>query len=179
MDIIDELKTDHANFLRLLKIMSEEITEFEAGGSADLARMLDIMDYIQTYPDFVHHPKEDILYRAYLECHEEGHEVIGQMLEEHVKLKDRTIEIKHCLEGIFHDAVIDREPLCRELGDFVALQTRHIQTEERRVFGLLRSGLEEADLLRLAQAFPARMDPIFGGQVENRYRGLLRRLLWP
>ena len=99
------------------------------------------------------------------------------MLEEHALLKDRTIQIKACLEGILLDAVFDRMPLCEELKVFVKQQKEHIRVEEKKVFDLIRTGLEPEDLVRLAESFPKRRDPLFGDNVERRYNALLLRLL--
>ncbi len=61
--LMSGLRGDHRNMVMLLDLLSAEIDRLAASGEPDYDFVRDIMLYVIEYPDVVHHPKEDIIYR--------------------------------------------------------------------------------------------------------------------
>jgi hemerythrin-like domain-containing protein len=64
--IIDQLETDHRNVAELLGILSAELDTIKRIEDPDYPLMGMVLDYLLTYPDLVHHPKEDLIYQMLL-----------------------------------------------------------------------------------------------------------------
>jgi hemerythrin-like domain-containing protein len=60
--ILEELRQDLRNMALLLDLLERECDHIREGSSTDFELIHDIMHYMTTYPDTVHHPKEDLLY---------------------------------------------------------------------------------------------------------------------
>ena len=56
-----KLRQEHANMTMLLDILEQQIARLRQGEVADFKTVKGILDYFLTYPDLVHHPKEDLL----------------------------------------------------------------------------------------------------------------------
>ena len=61
--LLAELRRDHANVSLLLEILEEQSQRLLAMERPDYDVMDDIMHYMTSFADAVHHPKEDVLYR--------------------------------------------------------------------------------------------------------------------
>ncbi len=61
--LMNGLRGDHRNMALLLDLLDAEIDKLAASEEPDYDLVRDIMLYVTEYPDVVHHPKEDIVYR--------------------------------------------------------------------------------------------------------------------
>lgn len=178
MGILDDLHRDHRNLARLLDLLTDQMEILQAEGRPDLAVLRDMVDYVETYPDLVHHPKEDVLFERYLRQFDGdgARGVIEGLMAEHKELKDLTSELKDSIEGVLHDMPLEREAFVAQLADFIARQRRHLDTEEAQVFPLLRDGLSDVDFEAAERAIPARTDPLFGVEVQKQFEALYLRI---
>ncbi len=61
--LMSGLRTDHRNMALLLDLLDLETERLAASGEPDYDLVRDIMLYMTEYPDVVHHPTEDFIYR--------------------------------------------------------------------------------------------------------------------
>jgi hemerythrin-like domain-containing protein len=59
---VDIWHAEHARFGRLLDLLEREAGRLESGQDPDYQLMLDIVDYLNDYPEKFHHPREDIAF---------------------------------------------------------------------------------------------------------------------
>ncbi len=59
--VLRVLRQEHADLARLLDMVEAQLG---GDGAPDVALLTGILDYIWTYPDQYHHPKEDLIYRT-------------------------------------------------------------------------------------------------------------------
>ena len=62
-EIIDSLREDHRNMHRLLDVLDSQIEVFRRGEEPDYELLTQTIDYCLNYPDHIHHPMEDEVYR--------------------------------------------------------------------------------------------------------------------
>ncbi len=175
-NIMQALRTDHSNFTHLLDLLRDALEILHEGDRPNYTAMLDSVDYLQDYADLYHHPKEDFLYQYYLERSIEGQEVIQELMQQHLDLKQRTTRLRKTLEGLLHDAVVSKKQLMNQLSDFIERQTVHLLTEEANIFPLLEQKLTAHDWRQLAAMLPTRIDPLFGSRVASQYAALYERI---
>ena len=178
IDIIDDLRDDHRRLSEILKLLAHQLELLKSDGSPDYILLQDILDYIENYPEFVHHPREDAVFKAFLEHHDELRETINNLLIEHHDMELMTKELREEIDGIARNAlVINKETLERQLLKYLECQTQHMNTEESKVFPVLQQKLTADDLQRIVENLPSKKDPLFGEVVERRYHTLYKHII--
>ena len=177
--ILAALQRDHRHFARIISVLEHELERIRNGESEDWKLLADAFEYFEAYPDLVHHPREDILYRY---CRDAcGVDVSLPALEgleiEHGQIADITTTLRQELEGILAGAVIDRDRLARQIQEYLAMQQAHIRREESKIFPLLRELLGEEDWKTLEKVATAATDPLFDDASRGAYDALYRRIV--
>jgi hemerythrin-like domain-containing protein len=175
--LIAELHQDHINLSRLLSLLERESMLFQQGYDPDYLLMLDMLDYVENYPDLIHHPREDVIFRVYLERHRGAEDVIRQLMDEHKALAALSHQLWDMIEQILQGSVFSRELIEDQLFTYIEMQERHFDAEEAHIFGLIEQTLEPEDWARIQEMMPAVSDPLFGGEVEKQYEAIYARIM--
>lgn len=175
--LIAELHQDHINLNRLMGVLERQLQLFQAGEPPDYFLLLDLVEYVESYPDLIHHPREDILFKVYLERNQDGREIIQQLMDEHMVLREHCQVLRNLLEQTLQDSVSPRVTLEECLLRYIDLQRSHLNAEENRVFALIDDGLCAQDWEQVLAEIPVSTDPLFGGEVQKRYRGIFEQIM--
>ena len=174
--IIDQLETDHRNVAEILKILSVELDTIKRVEDPDYPLIDMILDYLLTYPDLVHHPKEDVIYQMLLRSQPDLRETLDNLEVEHEVLASLTREFADLVRDVVAGALVERETLV-DLGDnFIKFYRDHMLGENAGVFVLAREHLTPADFHLAAAEFHPCSDPLFGHTTEERFARLLYRI---
>jgi hemerythrin-like domain-containing protein len=172
-----ELHQDHIHLARLLKTLTQQADLLSSDSDPDLDLILDIVDYIQNYPDLVHHPKEDMVYAAFQKVSDDGKEVVAQLLEEHARLPAITTDFRNLLEEVVNGgSIISRAGLQAKIRHFIDVERTHMNTEEFVLFPLIENKMGLAEWQQLEDIMPEKIDPLFGGNVIESYKNLYRSI---
>ena len=175
--LMTELHQDHVNLARLLELLNQQVELLASDDEPDYLLMIDIADYIRRYSDHVHHPREDEIYKVLLTLTDEAKSAVDDLLEEHQRLPAVTTEFYNMLDGILNDgAIISRQELQDKISHFIQVEREHINTEEGTVFPLINNTLQSADWAIVEADMQQYQDPLFGGQVLERYATIYSRL---
>lgn len=166
---IDGLHNDHKHFAELLDLLNDQIERVKQERTPDFPLMLDILDYIKSYPDQIHHPREDAIYRAALRHEGEHREVINALLKEHEALKHMAADIYYSTAALLDDGTIDRDEYVGTMCRYIEQQRQHIDVEEGQVFPVLADILTDDDWVEADAIIPLRADPLFGHDVLEQY----------
>lgn len=175
--IIDSLHTDHINFSRLLVLLDQQAGVLKDGGLPDFEVMLDTIDYLQNYADLYHHPREDLIFRFFLERSDVAREAIDELRRQHRALWDSTNRLRVAIDGILHGEIVPRADFLDQLGTYLTEQREHLNEEEGYILPLLKQAFSAADWEDLNRSLPFRSDPLFGPSVEQQYRALYTRIV--
>lgn len=167
-----ELHQDHLNLSRVLQVLERQLADIEAGGRIDLHLLGEIVDYVRSYPDLIHHPREDVILRRYRERFPEVRELVDRVMEQHLELRQRTLVIKDTLQQCWQDSPVPREYISRLIGDYLRLQWEHLDLEEGEVYRLVERGLTEADWNDIDRAMPVGSDPLFDDLLRKGYENI-------
>ena len=174
--IIDQLETDHRNVAEILGILSMELDTIKRIEDPDYPLMGMILDYLLTYPDLVHHPKEDVIYQMLLRRQPGLRDTLDDLEIEHEVLASLTREFADLVRDVVAGSLVERESLV-ELGcRFVKTYRDHMLGENAGVFVLAREHLTPADFHLAAAEFHPQSDPLFGHTTEERFARLLDRI---
>jgi hemerythrin-like domain-containing protein len=174
--ILSELRQDHKNMARLLNVLERESNSIYDGGDPDTDLMQDIMLYMTTYPDVVHHPKEDRIYADLKNSRPElsgGFERIGL---EHRGIAEQGLKLRDQLVLIDAGAMLRRSAVVADALRYVNGLRSHMQWEELDLFRRVEQLIRDGHALLDEVAYPARPDPLFGARVEQRFQRLFKSI---
>lgn len=176
-NILNKLHNDHINFSKLLAFLEKQYHLLEDCERSELSSVLDAIKYMKEYPDYVHHPLENVVFKYYLDRYEGAHEKITELLHEHEEMPLLTNKLIDMLEGALADVPQSREELCTYLDEYISIQKEHMNEEEVQVYPVLSSKLDENDWKNIDTEFAHVEDPLFGEKVEKSYQGLIQQIV--
>ncbi len=176
-EALDRLREDHANILKLLKVLEHQINAFETKGDLDQDIVGGIAEYFLTYPDRFHHPKEDAIFRKIAGRAPGRAADLGDLLSEHEEIGRQSYQLAETVRNILQEAVVPRNHLVELAGEFMDLQRRHLQREERDFFPLAREVLTAEDWAAVEVEIADQDDPLFGPSGEARFQAWARDIV--
>ena len=175
--IIDVLLQDHKNIFSLLTLLEKQVKHFVAGEYADYQILTDIMRYFVNQPDVHHHPGEDIIFSALKRKNINVADLIDEITTEHEVMTAASATIYDEIKQIQGNAIFSRVEIIRRLTDFISQYHAHIDKEERELFALARTTLDDADWDRIDAEISLNDDPLFGKILDGEYRELYKVIL--
>lgn len=180
-DAIDIIHRDHVNFDKVLTVLqdtADALSEAEGRATpAQLDLLCSIVYYIRTFPDRVHHPKEEQeLFPLLLKRRPDAAALITRLQAQHAEGEASVAALS---------AAVDKLEKCPEDGRaevqvaavaYVTFQRDHIGLEERELLPMARAALTANDWSRVNRAFGRDSDPMFGENLETGFRSLFERI---
>jgi len=172
-NVMEILRQEHANMTLLLDILERQIAVLRKGEEVDFASVGGIVDYFLTFPDLVHHPKENLLFRRLQEVDPAAAAKAEGLLSSHeaLGLLARRVAralVDHLLQGTAESGVW----LVNLSQDFINMNRRHMAEEEQHFFPVALRALSEADWAAIDFRIGGEDDPLFGALVESRFQSL-------
>lgn len=136
-----------------------------------LAVMAGILDYLETFMDRFHHPKEDRHLFARLRARDpEAGRILDDLEREHARCPVSLVDLRRGLERCRAGEAGAEDTFLEAARAYLRFQTEHLQKEDAIVLPLARRCLTAEDWAEIDAAFATNDDPIFGhaARVENR-----------
>lgn len=174
--VLDKLHEDHKNFAKLLLFLDKQLLQLEDCKECDVSAVHDAIKYMKQYPDYVHHPLENVVFKYFLENYSEVHDELVGLLQEHDDMPLLTDKLLEILEGVLSEIPQDREVLCESLKKYIDVQKEHMNREEAKVYPVINNTLDEDDWERMNSELVNIEDPIFGKKIEKNYQRLFDQI---
>ena len=169
-------RLEHDNFRRVLDLLEAQIGVFHEGERPNYDLMLDIVYYLRQYPDRFHHPKEDAAIGRLAARDPAARAVARGLASEHEVISRSGKQLLEQLNGVVSGALVPREEVETPAATYVAYYRQHMAREESDVFPRAERELGKEDWAAVDAAIPETPDPLFGDDVEERYRQLYRHI---
>lgn len=169
---LKDLRRDHRNVMLLLNMLEFEANRLAALDEPDYQLMDDIMRYLTTYADVVHHPKEDRIYGQLKVLQPQQSEVLAQIEKDHGEIARFGIELRSDIEAIVSEAIVRRDTVAQDAHNYIEKLRGHIDWEELEMFSLIEEVQSELDEQALAAGSLGKSDPVFGSDVEQEFQRL-------
>lgn len=170
--LLAELRRDHANVSLLLEILEEQSQRLLAMERPDYDVMDDIMHYMTSFADAVHHPKEDVLYQRLRKLRPELQGRLLLLEQEHAEIGRLGVDLRSDIEAIESEAMVRRETVFNDARAYIGMLRNHMLWEEEELFVLLEELSGAIDKDDDDTAMPQGRDPLFGGEVERDFERL-------
>ncbi|MEH6558686.1 MAG: hemerythrin domain-containing protein [Oceanicoccus sp.] len=149
--VIEQLQEDHRQLVHVLYNLEREVKA--CGGlsseNSSMEAILDILDYIQVYPEIWHHPAEDALYEVLLGKDVGAAALVAHLIEEHGVLELLTENLLEYINQIVVsiDAEAIKMRFIKSTNDYISRQLHHMEQEQLHLFPLIERHLTEGDWL--------------------------------
>ena len=176
--VLADVRKDHQNIARILVYMRSSLNLVE-GESAreEFSRLVVCLDFIGSYPDRVHHPREEVLYNILKSRKKEFDRISIKLDEEHWSLAKKTVALHRMCADLL-DSEQDSSEVSVRLNEFVDLQFKHMRYEEDTVFPLIEKTFDVADWKEALSAKDATGRKLFDSRYaqdeDERYKYLYR-----
>jgi hemerythrin-like domain-containing protein len=168
--------SEHVNFARLLDLLETQVAAFHRGVRPNYDLMVDIVYYLRSFADRFHHPREDVAFARLIEREPDMQVVINRLLQEHRVIATAGDEFFNRLNEVAEDVVTPRAALEAAAATYLVYYRHHLATEEREIMPRAAQLLTEEDWAAVAATVPVGPDPLFGDDVEARFRELRRQI---
>lgn len=167
---------EHGNFVRLLDVLEKQMAAFHVGEQPNYDLMLDVVYYLRHYAGEIHHPQEDVAFARLLERDPTMKSQIDRLVREHRVLAAAGETLLAHLDAVVADAVEPRSIVEAAAATYLAYYRQHLAAEEKEVIPRAAELLTLRDWESVSAAVPAEPDPLFGEDVEARFRKLRRQI---
>lgn len=161
------LQLEHKNLSRLLDLMDTEINNLGEGQAPDFALLQSIAEYLSGYPDAVHHPKEDLIFRKLHRRNPEAGSNLSRILDEHAEIRELTQHYVAIVGDSDTSPEATSEQVQAALRKLVDYYRHHIEMEEAYFFPKASEVLTRDDWSEVNFAVSEQIDPLFDEAVEK------------
>ena len=175
-DILNDLRDDHRNMAILLDLLERNTVRIQAGEKPDYELIHDIMRYLTTYSDAVHHPKEDVLYAALERQRPDQVAGLENVGPEHRELAALGEALRNDIEAIESGAAVTRRQVVDDATDYIEHLRRHMAWEETDLFQRADAMIEADEAMFVDLAQLNYLDPVFGPEREHTFANLLQNI---
>jgi hemerythrin-like domain-containing protein len=168
--------SEHARFSHLLDLLDVQVEAFHRGEQPNYELMRDIVYYLRSYADEVHHAREDVAFARLVKRSHSMSCVVQRLLQEHRVITVAGEEFLQRLEEATGDMMAPRASLEAAAAIFLVYYRHHIAKEEREVLPQAAALLTPEDWAAVIAAIPAQADPLFGDDVNERFEQLRRQI---
>jgi len=175
---IQIIEDEHLAISAVLYALRYLIKEIRSGMEPNFPLIKAIFDYIVSYPDRWHHPKEDqYLFAAIRRRTHEADELIERLTHEHKEGRKMIDALKQKLIEFQQDNEEARDHFFRAAERYAELEWTHLQTEEDLLIPIAERVLLEEDWQAITEAFRENDNPLFGIKPKDEANALYQRIL--
>lgn len=158
---IDIIKDEHRSMAAVIKGLQEQVAKAQQSGAApDWFLFAAMLDYIQAYPDRLHHPKEDEYLFRYLRLrHPPAAPLLDTLEAQHGRCGELLEKLRQALEASRTGNNVG--PFADALEQYANFQWDHMAKEEEGILPLAEAHLTEADWAIIDRAFAANRERIW------------------
>lgn len=174
--VMTRLGEEHKRLARLLDLFEKLLDQFNQGAEPDYELMDEMLAYMDSYADVVHHPTEDLVFERVLAKPGPKHEAFEILMRQHEAVSKLSRRFRESLEAILNEEVLLRDEVEIQGREMIAALRNHIRLEDSEAFPIALEALSDQDWEEIAEQAPQADDPLFGAADPVRFRNLCRWL---
>lgn len=157
--LLDRLQSDHQELSRFLYSFRLYVQRLmDPGSKSDIDLILNMLDFINIYPENFHHPIEDVLFAHLLEKPDIDTADVRLIMSQHQQLESQTHHIREDFHTLSASSQGSLDRFFDEVMDYIDEQNAHLFLEETSVFPLIEEAFNDEDWLHveslIEQQFP-------------------------
>lgn len=170
------LRDEHRHIASIVKLFTRKLDAIEAGKRVDPHVLYETMDYMVSWTDRFHHPREDLIYGRAAEIDSSVADDVDSLERDHDEMAIMGRKLLEAIEDWPENRAAGAS-LVENGRSYVERMHAHMNTEEERVFPRIEALLTADDWRDLSEDDQLRpvADPVFGPRVQRKFRNLARR----
>lgn len=175
--MLASLRGEHRHIASVLALLSDHLNAIERSELVNTHVLYEILDYMVTWPDRFHHPREDVIFAYAAEVDARLADDRRKLEEQHDALARAGKDLLQTIER-WRSGEVGGAEVVREGREYVQSHYSHMSFEEREVFPAIDAVLTRLDWRELAADDQLRPvgDPVFGRRVQREFRNMARKL---
>ena len=176
-DRLQALYAEHRHIASVMQLFSEQLKAIAAAELVDTHVVYEIMDYMVTWPDRFHHPREDLIYGRVAELDAAAADNVDSLQRDHDHMARKGQEVLRNIQQ-WRNGEMSGEVLVKSGRAYIDHMYEHMNSEEKLVFPQIAAVLSADDWRELEQDDQLRpvTDPVFGQRVQREFRNMARKL---
>ena len=172
------IQKEHRQITAVVEGLAHLGREIGSGRTAPDFRLLRAMtDYIDAYPERLHHPKEDRdLFRLISRHGDEAAAEIAALEEEHKHSYPALEQLKAALDELERGGEGAAKRFAELTATYADFHWRHMRKEEDTILPLAKRVLDAGDWKEIDAAFQENVDLASSGDNARRMRALFREI---
>lgn len=173
------IRDEHIAISAVLYLMRKQAQRMrENAADVDFTLLRAVIDYIVSYPERWHHPKEDkFLFQAIRRRTGEADRLIAALEKEHRKGLAAIEALKASLAELLKGKADERERFPRLAEEYFEFEWAHMRQEEDVLMPIAERHLTASDWEEIATAFRENDNPLFGIKPKDEAQRLYQTIL--
>jgi hemerythrin-like domain-containing protein len=173
------IRDEHRSLTAVLHGLWYLVDEVREGRrQPDFTVLRAMVHYIDTFPEKLHHPKENrYLFARLRQRTNTANAVLDQLEAQHFHGAKLIRDLEQALLHWEMGGQEDFASFAEEVERYVDFHRRHMRQEEQVVLPLAERVLTEEDWREIDAAFAGNADPLIGTDVEKDFERLYRRIV--
>lgn len=177
-EAVQIIRDEHLAISAVLYSLRYLVRGMRKGEAPNFPLLRAILDYIVSYPDRWHHPKEDkYLFSAVQRRTREADGLIGRLEREHNLGYPMVEDLKKQLVAFQGGDAQAGEAFCNTAERYAEFEWEHLRTEEDALIPIAERVLTAEDWVEIATAFRENDNPLFGIKPKDEAETLYQRIL--
>jgi len=179
VEAIRIIREEHRSLAAVLHGMVYLVREIrDRGARPDFALLGAMLYYIDTFPERLHHPKEDkYLFRLLRMRFSAAAPLLERLEQEHKTGASKIRALEQALARFQQGGMSEFAAFATAVDSYADFHWDHMRAEEREVLPLAEKHLTAGDWEAIDAAFTDHSDPLFGSTTEHAYQELFRRIV--
>lgn len=175
--LMKALRAEHRHIATVMQLFSDQLQAIETGETVDAHVVFEVMDYMATWPDRYHHPREDLIYNRVAELDKKAADDVDTLQRDHDFAARRGQELLKDIE-LWREDELKGSAVVKAGREYIGHMYEHMNVEEKVVFPHIESVLSLEDWRELSEDDQLRAIsmPVFGPRVQREFRNMSRRL---
>jgi hemerythrin-like domain-containing protein len=176
---LEVIRGEHRSLTAVLNGLWYLVDEVNEGRSEPNFRVLRaMMRYIDTFPEKLHHPKEQrYLFPRLRQRTDTANAALDQLEAEHITGEKLIRDLEQALLRWEIGGPQDLTTFAKAVEHYVGFHQRHMQREEQVILPLAERVLTEEDWREIDAAFSGNADPLDARDAKSDFEGLFRRIV--
>jgi len=172
------IRDEHHGLALVMEVLQRLLVDIgRQHAEPDFTLLAAALYYIDDFPERCHHPKEDEYLFDTLRRHTAHfNAVLDELQADHVRSGQMMAYMERALVR-FQAGAPDGYAYFREAVEAYALMLREHMDKEERLLAEGRDAIGEKEWQRIADAFAANDDPLFGAHGREEFRRLYQRII--
>lgn len=173
--VLERLQSEHGNLVRLTRLLDELACHAQPPQRSELVILVDTMYYLIHFPDASHHPMEDRMVERLRDGDDLPLGFATDLTSQHETLARQGQDLFRDLESMAREETLSWGNVAPNLRLYAERLRHNMTVEELILFPAAARQLSANDLSAIETPDSGtKADPLFGANVEERFRELRR-----